>query len=151
MLYTSKHSYIYRFSSVLFFWNVAINFLVVYLYNLTNWDPVVQADDYNTIRYDTTGCFNLLCPSFVVLSQNAGPRMVLPTGSGTVGVNISKVATEPECNPDPSHLTSHCTRFINAQYIQCEHHKCFNTKSDTGWPDWELVGVPQPTDHQLLP
>jgi len=148
MLYTSKHSYIYRFSSVLFFLKCSYQF---------SCGLFVQSNKLRScgagwrLQYKTTGCFNLLCPSFVVLSQNAGPRMVLPTGSGTVGVNISKVATEPECNPDPSHLTSHCTRFINAQYIQCEHHKCFNTKSDTGWPDWELVGVPQPTDHQLLP
>ncbi|CAO2201694.1 unnamed protein product, partial [Urochloa humidicola] len=42
------------------------------------------ADDYTT-----TGCFNMLCPGFVVVSQTATPGMVLPTGSGATSISIS--------------------------------------------------------------
>ncbi|KAF8701942.1 hypothetical protein HU200_033274 [Digitaria exilis] len=62
------------------------------------------ADDHKT-----TGCLNMLCPGYVLVSQTASPGIVLPTG--TAGISLSKVTTE--CSQA---LACHCTRFMYAQY-----------------------------------
>lgn len=52
---------------------------------------MVQADDYKT-----TGCLNVICPGFVVLSQTASPVMVLSNGFATAAISISKVTNHFE-------------------------------------------------------
>ncbi|KAF8701951.1 hypothetical protein HU200_033283 [Digitaria exilis] len=47
--------------------------------------PGQHADDYKT-----TGCLNVICPGFVVLSQTASPGMVLSNGFATAAISISK-------------------------------------------------------------
>ncbi|CAO2175504.1 unnamed protein product [Urochloa humidicola] len=58
-------------------------------------DPETQGDSqtrfityWTADNHRTTGCLNLQCPGFVVVSQTSSPGMVLPTG--TAGISISK-------------------------------------------------------------
>lgn len=68
---------------------------------------MAQADDYRS-----TGCLNVQCPGFVVVSQTSTPGMVLP--GGIAAISISKVPAE--CNNWP--LARISLQFIHPQYIQ---------------------------------
>lgn len=117
--------------------NLSIN-IIEYICNRLlldhfTWVFWIQDDDHKT-----TGCLNMLCQGYVLVSQTASPGMVLPTG--TAGIRLSKVTTE--CSQA---LACHCTG------CSCMHSMkvnltgiCAQKKNMIpGWPDWELASVPQ--------